>query len=179
MQFIICPDCLLNIHIYFPSFETALGYYGNCWFFTLYMIWIVLKSTTSLDFSAFSLMKSGFVGFLYVVLFTVLMAVFVGWRLDLCLFCMCFPTLPHRTKYMGVWRNSTRYIVMVDSGGPSLYIILLFTWIFLLWYNLCVASSRVYCLLLLQAILLQTLFRFLPHLTWTSCWSRLKDFRIL
>lgn len=44
--------------------------------FALCMVWIVLQSARSLNFSAFSLMKSWFVGSLLAVLFTILIALF-------------------------------------------------------------------------------------------------------
>lgn len=66
----ICTQEIVFIHLYLKQ----LSHW--CWF-ALWIIWMVLRSTKSSNFSAFILKKSGSVDSLWVVLLTILNALFL------------------------------------------------------------------------------------------------------
>ena len=105
---LVLTNCFLNIHLPLKSYLLSLLWnnlwmlFGNCWFISLYMIWIVLKSTRSLNFSAFSLMKSLLVcwfsvsGFIYDSYGSLLED--DNW------ICVCFVCVPPHVHTVGnVW----------------------------------------------------------------------------
>lgn len=142
----------LSVHI--PTRLCLFCLVWNIWMpdaaLLFWRIRMVLWSPKSLNFSAFTWMKSGFVDFLWVVSFTIIVAVFKS--MNICsVFVLYVP--PH---FHTVWRNSTRCIrTNFDSFTMQL-----------IFFVLCVVSKIVCLLKLWRNVMLLTLWITMSFLKW-------------